>query len=210
MLARAVPARAVLARAVLVRVVLVRVVLVRVVLVRVVLAGAVAVGAMPALAGCGPSSTPAPPGPSAAAALTVTSSAFTDGGTIPADFTCTGAKQRPPLAWSGDLHGATTIAIVADDPDAPGGDFYHWIVVDVPPATSSVTADLPAGARQIKNSGGTADWTPPCPPSGTHHYRFTVYGLNATVGDVPMTEAFSAIGKAAVVQGRLTGSVAHR
>jgi Raf kinase inhibitor-like YbhB/YbcL family protein len=172
--------------------------------------GPVLITALLALAGCATDPAPAPPGSSATAALTVTSTAFTEGGTIPVGFTCFGARQRPPLAWSGDLHGASTIAIVVDDPDAPGGDFYHWVVVDLPASTTGTTGDLPADARQIKNSAGEEGWTPPCPPSGTHHYRFTVYGLNAPVGDVGLSDVFTAIEKAAVVQGRLTGLVTHQ
>jgi Raf kinase inhibitor-like YbhB/YbcL family protein len=160
-------------------------------------------------AGCG-DRRPTPPTTSAAAGLTVTSTAFRDGGTIPAGFTCAGGRQRPPLAWTGDVAGATTLAVVVDDPDAPGGDFYHWIVVDLPPTAAGITGGLPAGAHQIKNSGGSADWTPPCPPSGTHHYRFTVYGVSTTIGNVPADDAFDAIGRHTVVQGRLTGLVAHQ
>jgi Raf kinase inhibitor-like YbhB/YbcL family protein len=159
-------------------------------------------------AGCG-GDRPAPPTTSAAAGLTVTSSAFSEGGPIPADFTCTGAKQRPPLAWTGDTRGVTSLAVVVDDPDAPGGDFYHWIVTGLPPATTGLTGDLPAGARQIKNSGGGTDWTPPCPPSGTHHYRFTVYGLNAPVTGTDAGGVFRDITGHTVVQGRLTGTVMH-
>jgi Raf kinase inhibitor-like YbhB/YbcL family protein len=160
-------------------------------------------------AGCG-NDRPQAPAAGATTGLTVTSSAFTDGGTIPDAFTCTGDRQRPPLAWTGDVKGATTLAVVVDDPDAPGGDFVHWIVVDLPPTTAGVIGDLPAGARQIKNSGGDAGWTPPCPPSGTHHYRFTVYALDTPIGDTGAAGAFTTITGHAVVQGRLTGLVTHR
>jgi phosphatidylethanolamine-binding protein (PEBP) family uncharacterized protein len=88
--------------------------------------------------GCG-TKRPEPPAPGAASGLTVTSSAFTDGGPIPADFTCIGARKRPPLTWTGDVKGASTLAVVVDDPDAPGGDFYHWVVVDLPPSTPGLT-----------------------------------------------------------------------
>jgi Raf kinase inhibitor-like YbhB/YbcL family protein len=165
-----------------------------------------------ALSGCGRDAAPPAPEPAASAALVVSSSAFTEGGTIPVEFTCAGAGHRPPLAWSGDAHGASAYAVIVDDPDAPGGDFYHWVVVDLPAGTSSVGDDLPAAARQIKNSGGDADWTPPCPPSGTHHYRFTVYGLSAPTGldaDASLSDAFAAVQQAAVVQGRVVGLVAH-
>ena len=171
------------------------------------------VGVALALPACGRNSARSPSGPFAPDTLTVTSSAFAEGTTIPAEFTCTGGGRRPPLAWSGDLRGAKALAVVVDDPDAPRGTYYHWIVVDLPAGTTSLgTGPLPGG-REIKNSAGRPSWTPPCPPSGTHHYRFTVYGLTAPTGltgGASPTDALSAIQRAAIVQGRLTGLVTHR
>ena len=166
-----------------------------------------------ALGGCTGRTPPAAPRPSAASALAVTSTAFTDGGPIPAAFTCTGGARRPPLAWTGDLRGAKALAVVVDDPDAPGGDYYHWVVVDLPATVTALGDDVPVTAHQIENSGGTGSWTAPCPPSGTHHYRFTVYGLSAPTGlpaDAALSDAFGVIQRTAVVQGRLTGLVTHQ
>jgi Raf kinase inhibitor-like YbhB/YbcL family protein len=172
------------------------------------------------LAGC--SKSPAAPALPVAGSLTVTSTDFRDGAVLPAAFTCTGGGRRPELSWSGAT--AAAWAIVVDDPDAPGGDFYHWVVTDLPGGTTSlpggttnggttrVGGSVPAGATELKNSGGSTGWTPPCPPSGTHHYRFTVYALKAPVGLAPggsLSDAFGRITKAASAQGRLTGLVAH-
>ena len=91
-----------------------------------------------ALAGCGsskPSPGAAPPSAQSAngsAALRVTSDAFTDGGKIPAAYTCTGGGQVPAIAWSGDLGEATSLAVVVDDPDAPGRTFVHRVVSSSP------------------------------------------------------------------------------
>jgi Raf kinase inhibitor-like YbhB/YbcL family protein len=175
--------------------------------------GLLVLGAALTLSACTGRSAPSPPVPSAAQTLVVSSAAFAAGGMIPAEFTCAAAGRRPPLAWSGDLRGAKALAVVVDDPDAPGGDYYHWVVVDLPADTTGLGDDLPASAHQIKNSAGAAMWTPPCPPSGTHHYRFTVYGLSAATGlpgDASLTDAFAAIQKATVVQGRLIGLVTHQ
>ena len=160
------------------------------------------------VAGCAKS--PAPPSAPAAGSLTVTSTDFREGGPIPAAFTCTGGGRRPALSWTGAS--APAWAIVVDDPDAPSGDFYHWVVVDLPAATTSVGDTVPAGARELKNSAGSTGWTAPCPPSGTHHYRFTVYALKAPTGlsaDTSLNDAFDRITTAATAQGRLTGLVAH-
>lgn len=168
------------------------------------------VGVALALPACGRNAARSPSGPFAPDTLTVTSSAFTEGATISAEFTCAGRGRRPPLAWSGDLHGAKVLAVVVDDPDAPRGTFYHWVVVDLPIGTARIGEGAPPGGREIRNSAGAASWTPPCPPSGTHHYRFTVYGLSAPTGlrgNASISDVLSAIQKTAVVQGRLTGLV---
>jgi Raf kinase inhibitor-like YbhB/YbcL family protein len=162
------------------------------------------------LAGCG-DDTPAV-APSAASTLKVTSAAFADGGTIPEQYTCKGAGEFPAIAWAGDLKGAKALAVVVDDPDAPSGTFVHRVVLDLPAGTAGLGADPPTGAHQARNSGGSTGWTPPCPPSGTHHYRFTVYGLSAPTGladGAGTDDALKAVDAKAVVQGRLSGLVAH-
>jgi Raf kinase inhibitor-like YbhB/YbcL family protein len=167
--------------------------------------------ALAALAACGSAGAP-PAASKPASTLTVTSTAFADGAPIPAQYTCTGGGAAPTVSWSGDLRGATAVAVVVDDPDAPGGTFVHRVVVDIPVSVSSLGASTPAGAHEARNSAGTAGWTPPCPPSGTHHYRFTVYGLGAPTklaDGVPAGDAIAAIQAGAVTQGRLTGLVSH-
>ena len=159
------------------------------------------------LAGCG-GSEPAPPATAGSATMTVTSTQFQEGGTIPADFTCSGAGHRPDLTWTGG-DGAKAYAIVVVDPDAPSGNYYHWVVIDLPAGTTTVYDRLPTGAHELKNSGGKKGWTPPCPPSGTHHYRFTVYALQKVVNASSIEGAFSEIEKSTIDQGTLTGLVSH-
>ena len=162
-----------------------------------------------------PPVTSAAPTTSAAAVpntLTVTSPVFAEGATIPTAYTCAGAGQMPSIAWTGDLHGAGAIAVFVDDPDAPIGTFVHLVVLDLPASATSLGATLPAGAHYGLNGAGRPGWTPPCPPSGTHHYRFTVYGLSVPTGlgdGTTATAARDAITAKAVVQGRLTGLVSH-
>jgi Raf kinase inhibitor-like YbhB/YbcL family protein len=125
-----------------------------------------------------PGTTPTP-GP-----FTLTSSAFADGEPIPSAQTCDGADRSPPLAWTGVPTGAGALALVVDDPDAR--DFVHWLVIDLPAgATGSLPGNLAAGAsspRQGRNDFGRVGWGGPCPPSGTHHYRFTLSALAAPLG----------------------------
>jgi Raf kinase inhibitor-like YbhB/YbcL family protein len=147
----------------------------------------------------------------AASTITVTSDAFAEGDTVPERFTCDGEEVSPPLAWSGGQRAAW--ALVVDDPDAPGGTYVHWVVVDIAEPTTAVrTGEVPAGGVQIANSAGDASYAGPCPPGGEHRYRFTVYALDATTGlteRASTTEALDAIRDHATAQGRLTAVYAR-
>lgn len=149
----------------------------------------------------------------APATVGVSSPDFADGAAIPARFTCDGANVSPALRWSGVPDDAATLALVVDDPDAPGGTFTHWVVVDIDPTTGGIADGAPPpGAKQVPNSVGKPSWLGPCPPSGTHHYRFTVYALSRRLDDTAtasLDAALSAIQSAATAQGRLVGTY-HR
>jgi Raf kinase inhibitor-like YbhB/YbcL family protein len=111
------------------------------------------------------------------ATLAVTSPAFHDNGVIPRANTCDGPGTPLTITWSAIPAETKSVAVVVDDPDAPGGDFLHWLVVGLPPRPGSVPTREP-GVSELDNTGGTHGWTPPCPPAGsTHHYQFTVYAL---------------------------------
>lgn len=148
----------------------------------------------------------------APAAITVTSEAFTEGAPIPEVYSCRGRNVSPPLAWSGVPAAAAALALVVDDPDAPRGTFTHWVVTDIDPGTDSIgEGEVPTGGIQAKNSAGNAAYMGPCPPSGTHRYRFTVYALSERLGLAPgadLDAAQSAIAERALAQGTLTGTFA--
>lgn len=153
------------------------------------------------------------PARSVPATITVSSAAFQDGAPVPRRFTCKGANESPPLAWSGVAADARALALVVADPDAPGGTYVHWVLLDLDPATTSIDAgDVPVDARQARNSAGHARYDGPCPPSGTHHYRFTVYALRDAVGlqdGADLQRALAAIDRKATARGTLVGTVAH-
>lgn len=172
-------------------------------------------------AACGQDA-PAPPAPATSATaspaqtnsatITVTSSAFAAGAPIPEQYSCHGANTSPPLRWSGVPSGAAALALVVDDPDAPGGTYRHWIVVNIPPTVSEVAAGaVPAGGWQLPNSNSNAAYDGPCPPSDTHHYRFTVYALRQALTLAPgtrLTQALAAIDAATLASGQLVGTFA--
>src|SRR5438067_11609005 len=121
-------------------------------------------------------------------AFALTSTAFTDGTAIPAKYTCDEADVSPPLAWSGAPSGTVSFALIVDDPDAPGGAFTHWVLFNLPASATSLpegvptTPQLSGGGVQGQNDFPAIGYGGPCPPAGPpHHYRFTVYALDATL-----------------------------
>jgi Raf kinase inhibitor-like YbhB/YbcL family protein len=112
------------------------------------------------------------------------SSAFQDGQPVPAEYTCDGANQSPPLSWGEPPQGTKSFALVLDDPDAPSGTFSHWGAFDIPANLRSLDAGVgnSAGATfaQAVNGMGKIGYSGPCPPKGhgPHHYRFKLYALD--------------------------------
>lgn len=145
----------------------------------------------------------------APAAITVSSPAFRDRGTIPARYTCKGSDISPPLHWSGIPTGAARLALVVDDPDAPGGTYVHWVVFNIDPGTTHVVAGrVPSGGQQARTSAGETGYAGPCPPSGAHHYRFTIYALRQAVPlseEAALKDALAQISKRSIAKGRLIG-----
>jgi Raf kinase inhibitor-like YbhB/YbcL family protein len=144
--------------------------------------------------------------------IEVTSTAFAPDDPIPDIYTCNGSNISPPLAWTGVPEGARELALVVDDPDAPRGTYTHWILFGLPPSTDSLAeGSVPPNAKQAQNSNGKAAYMGPCPPSGTHHYRFTVYAFEEPLDladGAGTDEALTTISRAAIAQGRLVGTFA--
>ena len=114
-------------------------------------------------------------------ALTLESSVFTSNQTIPKAYTCQGADNSPPLAWSGVPEKTQSFVLIVDDPDAPMGTWDHWIWFNLDPSLRGLpeAAILPPGALSGSNSWGRLHYGGPCPPSGTHRYYFKLYALDA-------------------------------
>ena len=118
--------------------------------------------------------------------ITVTSSAFAAREPIPTRYTCDGADLSPPLAWSEVPQGTQSLALIADDPDAPMGTWVHWVLYGLPADTRELPEGVPAketvldGARQGTNDFGRIGYGGPCPPpNGPHRYFFKLFALDA-------------------------------
>lgn len=114
-------------------------------------------------------------------------SAFKDGESIPAKYTCDGKDVSPPLSWSGAPEGTKSFALICDDPDAPMGTWVHWVIYNIPdsvtslpegvPTNKSVMGDVLQGITDFRRIG----YGGPCPPGGTHRYYFKIYALDTVL-----------------------------
>ena len=122
----------------------------------------------------------------AAMKLELSSNSFSSGGNIPRQFTCDAEDRSPELHWSKPPDGTRSIALIADDPDAPVGTWVHWVLFNLPPDTQSLPEGVPKtdslenGASQGTNDFGNVGYGGPCPPPGKpHRYFFKLYALDS-------------------------------
>jgi Raf kinase inhibitor-like YbhB/YbcL family protein len=118
--------------------------------------------------------------------LTLASSAFSNGGAIARRYTCDGEDISPNLSWSGAPAETASLALIADDPDAPGRTWTHWVVWNIPARATLLAEDVPKieladnGIRQGINDFRRIGYGGPCPPPGKpHRYFFKLYALDA-------------------------------
>jgi Raf kinase inhibitor-like YbhB/YbcL family protein len=164
-------------------------------------------------AGCR-SSRPAAPLSPATPGFALTSPAFAEGAAMPAECTCDGKDQPPRLSWSGEPEGTKSFALILHDPDAPSGDFTHWVVTDLPPSTHTLVAGA-GGAVEGSNDFGRTGYGGPCPPPGAaHRYLFELYALDVPALGVPAGSGRAAVEGAlkghVLGEARLTGTYARR
>ena len=123
--------------------------------------------------------------------MEITSTAFANEGMIPRRFTCDGEDISPPLSWKGMPGGTKSLALIADDPDAPRKTWVHWVVYNLPARSGGLPENVPpektivGGGRQGTTDFGRIGYGGPCPPSGTHRYFFKLYALDAELGLAP-------------------------
>jgi len=124
----------------------------------------------------------------AAAAFSISSPAFTEGGNIPSKFTCDAGQTNPSpaLTWKDAPAATKSFVLIMDDPDAPmPGGFTHWVLVDIPAATSGLPENFQVGSIGVSANSGfrRPGYGGPCPPTGAHHYHFKLMALDVpTIG----------------------------
>jgi phosphatidylethanolamine-binding protein (PEBP) family uncharacterized protein len=113
--------------------------------------------------------------------FTVLSSAFTDNGTLPIDYTCDGASASPPLSWTGTPLGTKSFAITMHHIPAPGERHEYMILYNISAATASIVKNVSGvGLFGINTVNGKTQYSPPCSQGpGAKLYVLTVYALSA-------------------------------
>ncbi|HET6864100.1 MAG TPA: YbhB/YbcL family Raf kinase inhibitor-like protein [Candidatus Saccharimonadales bacterium] len=119
--------------------------------------------------------------------MEIISPVFRDGQAIPMQYSCSGQNVNPPITIFNVPKNTQSLTLVMHDPDAPSGDYLHWLLWDIPPSTESIAVNsVPIGAVQGTNDSGETGYAGPCPPagSGAHKYIFDFYALDNTL-DLP-------------------------
>lgn len=120
--------------------------------------------------------------------MKLTSSAFGEGKPIPVEHTCDGDDTSPPLVWSDVPANTKSLALICDDPDAPGKTWVHWVLFNLPPNLAALREDVEKTEKPVALGGaihGITDFRRvgyggPCPPPGKpHRYYFKLYALDA-------------------------------
>jgi Raf kinase inhibitor-like YbhB/YbcL family protein len=114
-------------------------------------------------------------------AFRLSTTAFDEGADIPVKYTCDGEDVSPPLTWVGPPERAHSFALIVHDPDAPNGDFTHWVLFNI----RNDRAHMDEGEQNVGTEGhndyGGNGYGGPCPPRGhgPHRYFFHLYALEA-------------------------------
>lgn len=126
--------------------------------------------------------------------LVISSASFKDGQSIPKRHTCDGPDISPALVWSGVPANAKSLALIAEDPDAPDPaapkmTWVHWVLYNIPPDSSGLMEGVEHNALPPATLEGINDWSRtgyggPCPPVGKHRYFFKLYVLDTLLPDL--------------------------
>lgn len=139
------------------------------------------------------------------------SAAFIEGTSIPEEHTCDGANDSPPLSWINLPSGVQSLALIVDDPDAPGGTWVHWVLYGISPDRTNLLQD-DSGINSIDgtNDFGDTNYGGPCPPPGSaHQYFFKLYALDTALdlnAGATKSELLDAMTNHIIAQGTLMGT----
>lgn len=116
--------------------------------------------------------------------MILSSNSFDNEGFVPKEYSCEGQDFSPHFKWENIPTGTVSFALTCIDPDAPMGDWIHWIAWNIPADWDALQKNIdPNDQSQIvqgTNSWGRTGYGGPCPPvgHGPHRYYFTIYALD--------------------------------
>lgn len=111
--------------------------------------------------------------------MKLTSPVFQNDQFIPSKYSCDGENINPPLEILEVPNAAKSLALIVDDPDAPGGTWVHWVVFNINQSVALIQENsVPEERIQGLTSFSQHSYGGPCPPSGIHHYHFKLYALD--------------------------------
>jgi len=118
----------------------------------------------------------------------LTSPVFSAGEAIPERYSCDGLNISPDLFWGNAPDSTQSLALIMDDPDAPGGTWVHWVMFNIPPDITGLDENIHQGTEFSglaptigRNSWNQPAYGGPCPPSGEHRYFFKLYALDTVL-----------------------------
>lgn len=151
--------------------------------------------------------------------FSITSTSFPNGSVIPKQFSCDGPDVSPQLSWTEPPAGTMSFALLVDDPDAPAGNWNHWVIWNLPgsarmvPEGVSKSRRLPDGSEQGLNDFRKIGYNGPCPPANKpHHYHFRLFALEKKLtlpGDAGKPELERAMKGHILAQAEWTGTFQH-
>jgi Raf kinase inhibitor-like YbhB/YbcL family protein len=146
--------------------------------------------------------------------LELSSTAFDDGGSIPVKHTGDGDGTSPPLAWEFVPDGTGSLVLIVHDPDAPSGDFTHWLAWNIDPEAGGLEEGVSAPAEGTHGFGGPG-YAGPSPPQGhgPHRYFFRLYALDTELDLEPgaaREQLESEMGGHVLAEARLMGTYERR
>lgn len=118
-------------------------------------------------------------------------SVFNQDEAIPRHHTCLGPNLSPPLEFRDIPAGTASLVLIIEDIDASPKPWTHWLVFNIPPATTMVDeGEIPDGATEGLANNHTFGYEGPCPKyfTGTHHYWFRLYALDLVLDLPPESE----------------------
>ncbi len=123
--------------------------------------------------------------------MKLSSTAISEGGTIPKKYTGDGLDVSPPLKWPEPSSGTKSFALICDDPDAPAGTWVHWVMYGIGAAVRELPEgipqkeQLPDGAKQGITDFRKVGYNGPAPPPGkAHRYFFKLYALDTDLASL--------------------------